>query len=359
MGERLNIGMIGAGFIGQLAHLMNYVEIKRCNVLGLAEFRPGLRAKVAARYEIPKTYATHQEMVQDPDIDAVVVVTPRAHTAPVVLDCLNAGKHVISEKPMAGNAEQGRQLVETAAAKNLHYCVGYMKRFDEGVQLAKQLLDELVASNELGPIQFVRTHCYMGNSYCNAGGHVVTDEKPDYADTGWATSPDWMPAEWQKPFAAYVNTYSHNTNLLRYLFNKTPAVEHAHLDPGSGPLAILNFGSFIASVETGATSFRGWDEVTEIFFADGRLTIKTPPALLKNVPATIELYKAGSTQQVIAPQCNWTWAFRRQAEAFVAGVLDNEETVISGKEALEDLVLIETMWRAQKKRFDASSRLTV
>lgn len=355
MGEKLQIGMVGAGFIGQLAHLMNYVEIQRCNVLGLAEFRPGLRSKVAARYSIPRTYATHHELIQDPDIDAVVVVTPRAHTAPVVLDCLNAGKHVLSEKPMAGNAEQGRKLVDAAAAKGLQYCVGYMKRLDEGVQTAKQLLAELMASNELGPVQFARTHCYMGNSYCNAGGHVVTDEKPDYPDTGWPTSPDWMPPDWQKPFAAYLNTYSHNTNLLRYLFDTTPTVEHAHLDPGSGQMAVLNFGSFVASVETGSTSFRGWDEVTEIYFADGRLVIRTPPALLKNVPATIELYKAGSIQQVVSPQCGWTWAFRRQAEAFVSSVLDGVDTPISGREALEDLVLVETMWRAQKTRFEAGS----
>src|SRR5438046_295524 len=103
---QLNIGMIGAGFIGQLAHLMNYVEIKDCRVLALAEYRPELRRRVAQRFEIPRTYATHHELLQDADVDAVVVVTPRAFTAPVVLDCLKAGKHVLSEKPMAGNSEQ-------------------------------------------------------------------------------------------------------------------------------------------------------------------------------------------------------------------------------------------------------------
>ena len=352
MKDELNIGMIGAGFIGQLAHLMNYVETKRCKVLGLAEFRPVLREKVAARYGIPRTYAAHHELLADRDIDAVVVVTPRAYTAPVVLDCLRAGKHVLSEKPMAGNVEQGRQLVDAAKGKGVHYCVGYMKRLDEGVQLAKQILDELIASGELGPVQYVRTHCYMGNSYCNAGGHVVSDERPEYSESGWALSPGWLPREWEKSFAAYVNTYSHNTNLLRYLFGKHSRVEFAHLDAGAGQVAILSFDSFIASIETGATSFRGWDEVTEIFFADGRLTIKTPPALLKNVPASVELYKAGNIQQIISPQCNWTWAFKRQSESFVNCVLDNSATVISAEEALEDLTLIEEIWRAQKARLD-------
>src|SRR5262245_43429965 len=124
MQRKLNIGMIGAGFIGQLAHLMNYIEIPGCQILGLAEFRPELRRKVAERYGIPRVYATHRDLLQDADIEAVVVVTPRPYTAPVVLDCLEAGKHVLSEKPMAGTSEQGERLVECARRRKLHYAVG-------------------------------------------------------------------------------------------------------------------------------------------------------------------------------------------------------------------------------------------
>ena len=350
MARKLNIGMIGAGFIGQLAHLMNYVEIDRCRVLGLAEYRPELRRRVAARYEIPRAYATHHELLRDPEIEAVVVVTPRPYTGPVVLDCIQAGKHVLSEKPMAGSSTQGQKLVDAARARNVLYAVGYMKRFDEGVQTAKQLLDQALASGELGEVLFVRTHCFMGNSYCNAGGHVVTDEKPPYEDAGWPIAPDWMPPQLQKPFAVYLNTYSHNTNLLRYLFGKTPSVEYVSLDPRAGQIAVLNFGCFLATVETGRASNQGWDEVTEVYFSDGRLTIRTPPALLKNVPASVELYKAGKVQQIISPQCNWTWAFRRQAEAFVSGVLDGSGILIPGSDALEDLRLLETMWAAEKDR---------
>src|SRR5947209_4014157 len=97
---RLNIGMIGAGFIGQLAHLMNFTELTECRVVALAEFRPELRRRVAARFEIARTYATHRELLQDAQVDAVVVVTPRTYTGPVTLDCLKANKHVLSEKPM-------------------------------------------------------------------------------------------------------------------------------------------------------------------------------------------------------------------------------------------------------------------
>ena len=141
----------------------------------------------------------------------------------------------------------------------------------------------------------------------------------------------------------YVNTYSHNTNLLRYLFGRTPDVEHVNLTRRAGQVAVLDFGEFIATLETGCASSREWDEVVEIYFADGRLTIRTPPALLKNVPASVELYKAGTVQEVITPRCSWSWSFRRQAEAFVADVLANRKSIISGMDVLEDIRLIETM----------------
>lgn len=351
----LNVGMIGAGFIGQLAHLMNLVEIPECRVLAVAEYRPELRRRVAARYEIPRAYATHQELIADPDIDAVVVVTPRPYTGPVTLDCLNAGKHVLTEKPMAGTYEQGKRLLDAAKANNVRYCVGYMKRHDEGVQLAKKMLDELIASNELGPVLFARAHCYMGDSYCKADGHVVTDEKPDYEDRGWPIAPPEFPEQMAKDYAAWLNTYSHNTNLLRFLFGRTPAVDYVNFDNPASGLAVLNFGDFRASLETGRSTNRGWDEHTEIHFANGRLTLRTPPALLKNVPAQVELYRAGSVQAIHAPQCEWTWAFRRQARAFVLDILENRESINSGADALEEVRFIENMWRLRLRSVKAAA----
>lgn len=348
--RRLNVGIVGAGFIGQCAHFVNFAEARDCRILGIAEFRPELRRLVAQRYGIPHAYATHQELIRNPEIDAVVVVTPRAYTAPIVLDCLNAGKHVLSEKPMAGTVEQGERLVEAARRKGVHYAVGYMKRYDEGVQLAKRLLDESLASGSLGAPLFARAHCYMGDSYCRAGGHVMTAEKAEYADVGWPTAPDWVPAAQGKAYAAFVNTYSHNTNLLRYLFGKTPRVEYSNVSGPAGQIAVLDFGGIPATLETGRSSSRTWDEVTEIFFADGRLTVRTPPALLKNVPATVELYRAGTTQEIVAPQCDWTWSFRRQAEAFVRDALDGGPGLASGADALEDLRLIEELWRRDAAR---------
>ena len=115
-----------------------------------------------------------------------------------------------------------------------------MKRYDEGVQAAKQMFDKVAGDGSLGPLLYARAHCYVGNSYCNAGGHVVTEEKAPYGDAGWPIAPDWLPEDWQKPYAVYLNTYSHNSNLLRYLFGRdAPGWNMPASMPNDGHIAVL------------------------------------------------------------------------------------------------------------------------
>ncbi len=341
---KLNIGMIGAGFIGQLAHLMNFVEVANCKVQALAEFKPELRRKVAARFDIPETYASHVDLIKDPNIDAVVVVMPRSFTGPVVLDCLQAGKHVLSEKPMTANSKQAKILLDAAQASKVKYAVGYMKRFDEGVEIAKKALSEALQSGSLGKLLSVHATCYQGNSYCNPYGHVVTQETVEYPSTAWSSAPEWLPNDYHRAYDTYLNTYSHVTNLLRYLFEQTPSIEFANVTRQAGQLVVLGFDGFLASLETGKMSHRGWSEEIKMTFSEGEIHLSLPPALLRNIPASVEIYRAGQTQEMIRPLANWSWAFRRQAEGFVNDILEQKPFRNSAEEAYQEILLIEKIW---------------
>lgn len=347
---KVNIGFIGAGFIGQQAHISNYAMVDSCELKALAELRPVLRRKVAERYNIITSYPTHQEMLQDERIDAVVAVTTRPMIGPISLDCLKASKHLITEKPMAATLEQARELVNEADLRSLHYSVGYMRRYDEGVQRAKQILDDLTESGELGPINYVRSHCFQGDSYCNADGHVVTEERVPDDRPEWPIAPEWVPQDRQRDYAWFLNVYCHNINLLRYLLGFTPVVDFARLDQRQGRVVVFDCGSYVAMLEAGGFTSRAWDEVIEIYFENGKLSIALPPNLLKNVPAKVELYKAGDIQETYVPQLGWTWAFRRQAEAFVHDVQNDLTSLNNAQDALEDMELIESIWKSELGR---------
>jgi predicted dehydrogenase len=346
----VKVGIVGAGFMGQIAHIDNYAQIESCRIVALAEVRPELRRRVALRYDIPRTYETHLDLLDDPEVEAVVAVTPRPQIGPIALDCLKAGKHLITEKPMAATLEQATVLVDAARVSGVRYSVGYMKRHDEGVQLAKQLLDEVVASGELGPIVYARAHCFMGDSYANAGGHIVTDEVPSGDRPVWPIAPEWVSEAREREYAWFLNVYVHNVNLLRYLLGRTPTVDFARLDREDGMVALLDFQDYTATLEAGRSSYHDWDEVTEVFFAHGRLRVVTPPALLRNMPAQVELYRGADGFETRVPQSGWTWAFRRQAEAFINDVRSDGDSLASGSDGLTDMKLVEDMWRLELNR---------
>ncbi|HEX6513872.1 MAG TPA: Gfo/Idh/MocA family oxidoreductase [Chloroflexota bacterium] len=342
--ERLRIGWVGAGFVGQVAHLANYVELPNAEVVALAERRPELGKKVCTKWGIPRLYSDHHALLRDPDVDAVVAVVRREHTASVALDVLKGRKHLFTEKPMAATLEQASRLVE--AANGLRYAVGFMRRHDEGAQIGKRLLDELRASEELGPVIYARFYCFAGYDWCNIGGAVATEEpRPD--ELFLPLAPDWIDPALHREFDWFNNVYSHDLNFIRYIFGQRPTVEHVHYRKPTISVATLAFDGFPGVFEFGPMDQYRWEEGVDVYFQRGRLRIELPPAMLRNVPSRVELYKdKGSGQrEVVSPQAEWTWAFRRQAEAFVDDVRLGREPLASGADSLEDMRFLEDFWR--------------
>jgi len=353
--KTVKLGFIGAGFIGQVAHIANYVQIKNCQIVALAAGRPELRQKVAKHYDIARTYTTHRELLEDKEVEAVVAVTGRLETGPVALDCLNAGKPLLTEKPMASTLEQAERLVRAAQYNRVIYAIGYMKRYDEGVQTAKKILDDLAKSGELGPIVYARAHCFGGDAYCQCDGYITTNETKTQGRETWSMAPDWIPEERREEYHQYLNRYCHDINLLRYLLGKSPSVSHVQSSASGFQVVAFDFKDHMAVLETGQFLHQGWDEVIEIYFERGRLRIRMPPPLLRNVSAQVELYQGEEAQQICLPRLEWSWAFRRQAESYIRDICAKRESISSGADSLDDMRIIEEIWKMKVKR---SSKLS-
>jgi predicted dehydrogenase len=341
----IKIGWVGSGFNGQLGHLQHHQDIPGSEIVALAELRPNLGKRACVRYNIPKYYKDHKALLEDPDVEAVIAIVHRYHTAPVALDVLNAGRHLFTEKPMASTLEQAERLVAAGEKNNLCHAVGFMRRHDEGVQIAKKMLDELRYTDELGPIRFVRVFCFSGEDWCNVYGEVKTDE-PRPTQVIWPIAPDWLPKKLHKDYDYFVNVYTHDVNLIRYLFDERPKVESVFYRNPAGSLATLDFSEFSGVFEWGDIKQNRWEEGVEIIFEKGKLTIDLPPAFLRNQAAKVKLYKDdGTTRQVISPQADWTWAFRRQEEAFINNLLNGTTPLASAKDGLQDFYFMEDIWK--------------
>jgi predicted dehydrogenase len=342
MAGDIRIGMVGAGMVGQLAHLANFVQIPGCRVTALAELRPRLGALAAEKFGVPTVFDTHLDMLAADAVDAAVVVTRRPATGPVVLDVLNAGKHVLSEKPMAHTTEQASHLVEAAARRQLIYSIGFMKRHDEGTAAAKKLFDEFIANGDLGRIILMRGWCFCGEFNVSSGGFVMTDESRSDGLEVWPSAPNWIPKEFHEDYAWFLNVFVHDLNILRHFAGQRLEVYSVDLSRRNGRVVVFDSGAYPVVLEMGEQTGTDWNEGLEIQFERGRLRLVFPSPLLKNKTADVTLVWGNKTTII---QTSPSWSFRRQAEAFVADIVGKRVPLASGADSVADLLLVEAIWR--------------
>lgn len=336
----VRLGFVGTGFMGQVAHLQNYAALDGVRLVGIADPKRKQAEMVAHRYGIERVYADHRQLAADGEVDAVVAILPHAANAVVVKDLLAAGKHVITEKPLAVSAAQGHELAEAAAKAGKHLCVGNMKRFDPGVRWAREAISSWTGE---GPEPtFVRAHCFGGDWICGKVEMIHSDEAYPALELE-SDGPEFLSPEMRQDFQMFTNIYIHNINLLRYILGCEIEVLSATAHAGRKVVAFAAKDALV-SLECGGMSGQWWDEVTTVYFGNGYVDLKTPPPMLRNVPAQVERYSAADGTKV-SPVLPWHWAFRAQAEEFVATVRGDIPPVNPASEAVRDLEISEAIYR--------------
>jgi len=152
--DRVRIGVLGTGVIIRDFHMVTLQNHPRAEVLAAGNLRPESLARLAKDFGIPRAYADFAAMAADPDIEAVVIGLPNYLHAPVTIQMLEAGKHVLCEKPMAMTVAEAEQMIEAGERTGRKLMIGHMWRFDREILW----LRDLVASGALGRIFKVKSH---------------------------------------------------------------------------------------------------------------------------------------------------------------------------------------------------------
>lgn len=343
--EPVRMGFVGAGYMGQLAHIGNYAPLPEARLVALAEPREKLARLVAERYGIERVYRDHRELAADPDVEAVAAILPQQLVTPVVHDLLAAGKHVITEKPMGVRSADCREVAELAAARGLVYQVGYMKRHDGGVLLAKRMLDDLLATERLGELQFARVWCFGGGWTYGIERPIRTDEPVPEGVSEARPFPDFIPTDLHALFSRTINVDSHVTNLLRFLLGEYD-VEVAAWREGR-TLVLQGWAQCGASCvfELGQISAPRLHEGVEFYFAHGILRLESSPPMRRQSAARVVLHEMGDEPRVVEPEVEPGWAFAAQARHFLASVRGEETPASPASDALRDVELAEDALR--------------
>ena len=150
MEEKTTVGVIGLG-LGQ-AHLAGYLKNEKVEVVGLADLDAGLVERTASEHDVPKAVTDYRDLLAlEPDL--VSVCLPNFLHAPVTIDVLDAGAHVLCEKPMALNAAQARDMVAAARRNGRYLMIALNNRFRTETQILKKLVEQDV----LGDIYYAKT----------------------------------------------------------------------------------------------------------------------------------------------------------------------------------------------------------
>lgn len=151
MREKLRCAVIGAGAIG-VEHLNSLLHCSKAATVAIAETNAQRLRDAAEKFHIPRTYTNYQELLEQPDIDAVTIAVPNYLHAPIAIEALTARKHVLIEKPMATNSKDAARIV--AAAQKAHRTVMVAKnlRFDRHAQTARAAIHR----GDLGEVYYAR-----------------------------------------------------------------------------------------------------------------------------------------------------------------------------------------------------------
>lgn len=112
-GRRLRVAVVGIGWAGR-QHLEAYANSEDVEILGLAGMEPALLAELQAEYGIPHAVARWEDLLALDGLDAVSVAVPTFLHAPIAVAALEQGLHVLSEKPIARNGDEGQAMVDAA-----------------------------------------------------------------------------------------------------------------------------------------------------------------------------------------------------------------------------------------------------
>ena len=344
----LRLGIVGCGYMGQLAHLENYARLPNVDLVALAEGRPRLAQLVAQRTGIDTVYPDHQALAADSRVDAVVAIMGYGLHYGVVPDLLNAGKHVAIEKPMCLTVPAAREIVALAEANDRVLQVSYMKRFDPGVRLAVERVRQMQQSQEFGRLAHARVWCCHGDWQWQVPRPIETDEpRPDYGGPG-EPRPPGLSDDDMAWLSRWLNYYSHQTNLLRYFLGEDYQLEHFRQGDRGALGTVVTPSGVTGTLEFPTYQVSRWDEGIQLYFERAVVRVDIPAPLARQRASRVAIYENGDCPRTVLPDVPPRWSMAEQAEGFVAAALGQQECLSPASEAIKEVELADDIVRWRK-----------
>jgi myo-inositol 2-dehydrogenase / D-chiro-inositol 1-dehydrogenase len=332
MKSTFGIAVLGAGRMGQ-EHARNLLGIPNARIVAVADPIQAARDRAQITTRAEKTYAKPEAAIADPNVDAVIIVTPTGTHADLIELAANSGKAIFCEKPVALELTRTVQALEVVRSKNVPFQIGFNRRFDPPYALAKQKLE----AGEVGAVeQFIS---------------VMRDPNPP-------------PVEYLKGSGGmFLDQSIHELDCARFLVGEVEEVSAwgaVLIDPAIAATGDVDTGMISLRFKNGALgviqnsrrSAFGYDVRTEVFGSKGKLVMDATPKtpLTQYGPGTI----SGGDGKLETDHFHFFMdrfrdAYRLEIEAFIHCLETGSQPTPGTVDALESLRLSVAATRSLKE----------
>lgn len=324
---KLKVAVIGCGSIAQHRHLPEYEWNNNVEIVALCDKHEQRVKEVAERYNA-KAYTDYNELLANETVDIVSVCTPNNLHAPISIAALNAGVHVLCEKPMATSDEEAEAMIQAAHQNGKKLMIGHNQRFVRSHQKAREILK----SGEVGKIYSFRT------TFGHGGPEAWSVEGKE----GWFFQKE------QAFIGAMGDLGVHKADLLRYIlgeevvevgaFVETNAKDFSSVDDNA--VCVLKTESGVIGTLTASWAYNGKeDNSTVIYTEKAILRLEDDPnysLVVQYANGEKVNYELGRIQSNDAGGQNSSGVISH----FVESVLEDKEPLITGEEGKKSLAII-------------------
>ncbi|MGN7456210.1 Gfo/Idh/MocA family protein [Paenibacillus pasadenensis] len=154
--SKVRVGIIGCGGIANGKHMPSLAKVSEAEMVAFCDIERGRAEEAKAKYGSSEAavYENYHDLLNDPSIAVVHVCTPNDSHADIAIAALEAGKHVMCEKPMAKTADDARRMLEAAKRTGKKLTIGYQNRFRGDTRYLK----DACVRDELGEVYFAKAH---------------------------------------------------------------------------------------------------------------------------------------------------------------------------------------------------------
>lgn len=329
MRNKIRYGITGFGRFAELTIMPAINESPNSELTAIQKRSKEEALAKAKEYGIPFAFDSAEELANHPEVDAVFVVSPTCTHAPETIAAAKAGKHVITEKPMAMNSKEAEQMIKVCKENNVKLMVAQMARFSP----VNSRIKELIKSGTIGKVTFARADFFFD-------GRVV--KRKWLTDTKTGGGPTF-------------DIGVHCLDTLRFVLEDEVVSVKSQLFPiptekktELTSILALQFSKGIPASIFTSFSVPGPGIFIEIIGEDGIISAEKFSLSNLTVPIKITKCKNGdladiTTEDIIVPNI-----YEKEVTHFSNCVLNNTEPMIPGEEGLKNQIILDEAMRIDK-----------